>query len=228
MLQSNNGKNLLKLSSRFLSLALLALILGACAGPRYKIDYQVGYREKGLASWYGKDFHGRPTSSGEIYNMFELTAAHKTLPLGTLLRVTELESGRAVRVKVNDRGPFVGDRILDLSFGAAQALGVVGAGIAKIEIEIIGHQPIPKGGKNRFLVQVGSYQVKESAVRMKEKVAAHHRLVFIETYQSNRGALYRVRIGPFNSEEKAQRVAGEVRSRIASDEPIVPVVIGAE
>ena len=206
----------------------MALILGACAAPQRKADYPVGYRERGLASWYGKDFHGRPTSSGEIYNMFGLTAAHKTLPLGALLRVTEIESGRAVRVKVNDRGPFVGDRILDLSFGAAQALGVVGAGIAKIEIEIVGYQPIRKGGENGFLVQVGSYQNRENAVRMKEKVAAHHRPVFIETYESNGGALYRVRIGPFPSEERAKQVAGKIPSQIETDGPIVPVVIRAE
>lgn len=221
-------KKSLKVSFRLLILAAVALTLGACAAPLHKKDYPVGYRERGLASWYGKDFHGRPTSSGEIYNMFDLTAAHKTLPLGTFLRVTALESGRDVRVKVNDRGPFVGDRILDLSFGAAQALGVVGAGIAEIEFEIVGYQPIPKGGKNGFLVQVGSYQLRENAVRMKEKVAAHYRPVFIETYQSNRGALYRVRIGPFPSEEKAQRVAGKIPSQISTEETIVPVVIRAE
>lgn len=208
--------------------ALLASLLGACAAPRYKMDYPVGYRERGLASWYGKDFHGRPTSSGEIYNMFDLTAAHKTLPLGTLLRVTDLDNGRAVRVKVNDRGPFVGDRILDLSFGAAQSLGVVAAGIAKIEIEVIGREAIPKGGENGFLIQVGSYQVRENAVKMKEKVAAHYRPVFIQTFESNRGALFRVRVGPFSSEEKARRIAGELRAQISADEAIVPVVIRAE
>lgn len=210
------------------AMALLASLLGACAAPRYKMDYPVGYRERGLASWYGKDFHGKPTSSGEIYNMFDLTAAHKTLPLGTLLRVTDLDNGRAVRVKVNDRGPFVGDRILDLSFGAAQLLGVVASGIAKVEIEVIGREPIPKGGENGFLVQVGSYQVRENAVKMKEKVAARYRPVFIQTFESNRGALFRVRVGPFTSEEKAHRIAGELRAHGSADEPIAPVVIRAE
>lgn len=221
-------KKSFEMSFRLLVLAAVALFLGACAVPLHKKDYPAGYRERGSASWYGKDFHGRPTASGEIYNMFDMTAAHKTLPLGTFLKVTDLESGRVVRVKVNDRGPFVGDRILDLSFGAAQELGVVGAGIAEIEFEIIGYQPIARGGQNGFLVQVGSYQVRENAVRMKEKVAAHFRPVFIETYQSNGGALYRVRIGPFPSEEKAQRVAGKIPSQISTEETIVPVVIRAE
>jgi rare lipoprotein A len=221
-------EKLFRLSLNLFLLISVAIILGACAAPLKKRDYPVGYHERGLASWYGKDFHGRPTSSGEIYNMFDLTAAHKTLPLGATLRVTEIESGRVVRVKVNDRGPFVGNRILDLSFAAAQALGMVGVGIAKIEFEIIGYQPIKRGGKNGFLVQVGSYQIRENALRMKEKVAAHHRPVFIEPYESNQGALYRVRIGPFLSEEKAQRIAEEIPSQIAAEETIVPVVIRAE
>lgn len=82
-----------------------------------------GYREEGVASWYGKDFHGRKTANGERYNMYAMTAAHKLLPLGTKVRVTHLGNGRSIVVRVNDRGPFVGNRIIDLSYGGAQKIG---------------------------------------------------------------------------------------------------------
>ena len=115
-------------------------------GKRYYVlDSSEGFVERGLASWYGKKFHGRKTSSGEIYNMHAMTAAHKSLPLPTYVRVENLENGRTVVVLVNDRGPFVGDRIIDLSFAAAEKLGVVGPGTAQVEISALSthrNQPI--------------------------------------------------------------------------------------
>jgi rare lipoprotein A len=96
-----------------------------------------GYRESGIASWYGGKFHGRKTANGETYDMYGLTAAHKTLPFGTLLRVTDIETGRFVHVRVNDRGPFVHGRIIDLSFGAAEWLGIGNKGVANVIIEIV-------------------------------------------------------------------------------------------
>ena len=107
-------------------------------GRRYYVmDKAHGFVERGVASWYGKKFHGRKTSSGETYNMHAMTAAHKTLPLPTYVRVENLKNGSSVVVKVNDRGPFVGDRIIDLSFAAAEKLGVTGPGTAKVEISVV-------------------------------------------------------------------------------------------
>jgi|GEM_PF-755951 len=104
-------------------------------GRRYRVkETSAGYREQGIASWYGRGFHGRKTSSGPRYNMFDLTAAHKSLPLPTYVRVTNLENGRNVVVKVNDRGPFVGRRIIDLSYAAATRLDMLGRGTAQVEI----------------------------------------------------------------------------------------------
>lgn len=104
-------------------------------GERYEIlDSSEGFREKGIASWYGIDFHGRSTSSGEIYDMYQITAAHKTLPLPTYVRVNNLDNGRTLVVKVNDRGPFIEGRIIDLSYAAAYRLGVTGPGTATVEI----------------------------------------------------------------------------------------------
>ena len=105
-------------------------------GVRYEVmNSSTGYKERGVASWYGKKFHGRLTSNGERYDMYRMTAAHKTLPLPTNVRVTNLENGRSVIVRVNDRGPFVKDRIIDMSYAAAQALDMTQAGTARVEVE---------------------------------------------------------------------------------------------
>jgi rare lipoprotein A len=126
---------------------------GACApegqpkvGEPYTVDgvrytpaaSSYGYREKGIASWYGDDFHGKATADGECYNMYAYTAAHKTLPLPTVVRVTNLENGKSVVVKVNDRGPFLRGRLIDLSYAAAQSLDIVRAGSAPVLVEAIG------------------------------------------------------------------------------------------
>jgi rare lipoprotein A len=104
----------------------------------YVQDSSEDYRERGIASWYGEDFHGRPTANGEEYDMHALTAAHKTLPIPTWVEVTNLNNGRRVIVKVNDRGPFVGGRIIDLSYAAAETLGMVRAGTARVEVRALG------------------------------------------------------------------------------------------
>jgi rare lipoprotein A len=113
---------------------------------KYKVmSTSRGYRARGLASWYGTQFHGRKTSNGERYNMFAMTAAHPTLPLPTYARVTNLDNGKSVVVKVNDRGPFHGNRLIDLSYVAAAKLGVLGRGTARVEVESI--DPRDHGGR---------------------------------------------------------------------------------
>jgi len=103
----------------------------------YVLDSSHGYKKRGVASWYGKKFHGRSTSSGETYNMYRMTAAHKTVPLPTLMRVTHLGNGKSIEVLVNDRGPFVDNRIIDLSYAAAVELDMIGTGTAMVEIETL-------------------------------------------------------------------------------------------
>lgn len=113
-------------------------------GRRYFVlDSSVGYRERGVASWYGRDFHGLATASGETYNMYEMTAAHKTLPIPTWVEVTNLKNDRRVIVKINDRGPFVDERLIDLSFRAAEALDVVRDGTAPVEVRALGAPSVP-------------------------------------------------------------------------------------
>ena len=111
-------------------------------GKRYRVRASSdGYRERGVASWYGRPFHGRPTSSGEMYDMHEMTAAHTSLPLPTWAEVTNLSNGKSVIVKINDRGPFVGKRLIDLSHAAASALDIVGSGTARVEVRALDGPP---------------------------------------------------------------------------------------
>jgi rare lipoprotein A len=126
------------------------------------------YRESGIASWYGRKFHGRLTASGEIYNMYKLTAAHRILPMQTMVEVTNRDNGRHVVVRVNDRGPFVNNRILDLSYEAAKQLDVVGPGTARVNIEAFGTHK--KDLKGPFYVQVGSFTIAKNATKLQIKL----------------------------------------------------------
>ncbi len=123
-------------------------------GRKYTVmSSSAGYRERGMASWYGSKFHGRRTSSGEIYDMHLATAAHKSLPLPTYAEVTNLDNGRSVIVKINDRGPFKGDRLIDMSYGAALRLGMIGTGTARVEVRALSP---PYGSSGSGMVAAGS------------------------------------------------------------------------
>jgi peptidoglycan lytic transglycosylase len=116
-----------------------ALLTAACTTAPVKAPHDwTSFRQEGEASWYGPDFHGKTTANGERYNMLRLTAAHKQLPFNTLVRVTNLSNGKFATVRINDRGPFLKGRILDLSYGAARALGANGAGVIPVRIEVVG------------------------------------------------------------------------------------------
>ena len=134
--------------------ALACLSLGACSWiPKGESDLDIGIKERGVASWYGSQFHGRQAANGETFNMEAMTAAHRTLPLGSMVRVVNLLNGKYVRVRINDRGPYVNGRILDLSRAAAVQLGMTDKGLSVIQLEVIGdHRPefvfdIAAGGK---------------------------------------------------------------------------------
>jgi rare lipoprotein A len=170
--------------------------------------------EKGIASWYGHPYHGRPTSSGEIYNMNDLTAAHRTLPFGTQVRVHDLDNGRDVAVRINDRGPFVEGRIIDLSYAAAQAIRMVGPGTAQVQLEILGLPPpgSPGAAPGIFAVQVGSFQDPNNAARLKALIEQNHfGPVIIQTFDRGDAVFYRVRVGNESSQEAAQALAGSLR-----------------
>jgi peptidoglycan lytic transglycosylase len=168
------------------------------------------FTEQGVASWYGEPFNGRRTSDGEIYNMFQYTAAHRTLPFGAVVRVTNLNNGKQTVVRINDRGPFVANRIIDLSYSAAVAIGMIGTGTAPVRLDLVGG-PNPNIGF--FGVQVGAFQVEENAQRFRERLAAAYSPVTIETYDSPNGVFYRVRVGRFTNEDQARQLAAELQEQ---------------
>ena len=162
-----------------------------------------------MASWYGDPFNGRRTSNGEIYDMHQFTAAHRTLPFGAMVRVTNLRNGKQTEVRITDRGPFVANRVIDLSLSAAQAIDMVGAGTAPVRLEIIGG-PNPQAGF--FGVQVGAFQSQDNAERFRAQLAARYPSVSIATYDSPNGIFYRVRVGRVPTESAAQQLADQLHS----------------
>ena len=178
------------------------------------LPHAKGFRQRGIASWYGKDFHGKKTSNGEIYNMYAMTAAHKTLPLGTHVRVHNLENGKKTDVRINDRGPFVRGRIIDLSYSAAQKVGLVGPGTARVEIYALGSPASTDGGTSRsyfqqdlytgnFTFQVGAFLNRENAERLKRELAQSYKNAHITEYDNGEQIFYRVRVGKVTTLEQA-------------------------
>jgi rare lipoprotein A len=173
-----------------------------------------GFRQHGIASWYGQDFHGKKTSNGEIYDMYAMTAAHKTLPLGTYVRVHNFENNRDLEVRINDRGPFVRGRIIDLSYTAAKELGLVGPGTANVEIVALGTPAAIDGGTGRtfvqgdyysgnFTFQVGAFANRENAEKLKRKLDEQYKNAHITLYDRGDKIFYRVRVGAFKTLEDA-------------------------
>jgi rare lipoprotein A len=158
----------------------------------------------GVASWYGPDFHGKPTSSGEIYDMYQLTCAHNTLPLGTTVIVTNLENGKSLELKVNDRGPFVKDRVIDLSYSAARILGIYDKGTAFVKVETIGPwiDEIP-----RLTLQVGSFTDEAKAQKLAESLRRDFDNVYVTTVETSTQKYHRVRVGQYDSKEVALMTA---------------------
>ncbi len=195
-------------------------------GRLYRVNNNPeGFSQKGKASWYGKKFHGKKTSNQETYDMYKLTAAHKTLPLPSYVEVTNLDNGKQVIVRVNDRGPFVGDRIIDLSYAAAKALDFVNQGIANVKIKVIKApsnlqaSPIKQG---LSYIQLGAFSDNNTAYNLAKKVTE---LLGIETFvtilKTQSGLLHRVRIGPLSSENKIQQLINQISQKGISNAQVV-------
>jgi len=167
--------------------------------------------ETGIASWYGHPFHGRQTASGEIYNMYDMTAAHRTLPFGSEVRVHDLENGRDVQVRINDRGPFVEGRIIDLSFAAAQAMGMPATALVRLEILGTETPESVASAAGIFGVQVGAFRDRENAERLKAAIARRFGPVSIQTFDRGDAVFYRVRVGRESTEEGAAQLGRELQ-----------------
>lgn len=193
-------------------------------GKRYNPlrDHQ-GFSQRGIASWYGSKFHGRKTSNGEIYDMYAMTAAHKTLPLGVYVRVTHLQSGRSIIVRVNDRGPFVAGRVIDLSFAAANKLGMADAGTAMVQVQALGYKETDRGtvsyrppasyDAGSFAVQVGAFTVRDNAYRLAAQLRSRYGKADVQAAVVNGLQMYRVRVGDYRSLERAEQATLEFVDR---------------
>jgi rare lipoprotein A len=187
-------------------------------GKRYRVlGSSKGYVQKGKASWYGPNFHGRLTANGETYDMEALTAAHRTLPLGTYVKVTRSDRGREIVVRINDRGPFVKGRIIDLSKAGARHLDMLEEGVAEVTVRALGSR---KGGSSAgevlltprqdyeqgaFSIQVGAFTVKDNARRLARQMKEQYGEADVSLYDRGDRKFFRVRVGRFRAEHEAEQ-----------------------
>lgn len=200
-----------------LLVSLCAAMLVSCGGtpkPSYFPGYPIGFVERGVASWYGPGFHGNKTANGERYDMHLLTAAHRTLPLGSIAVVRSMSSGREVTVRINDRGPFARGRVLDLSLAGAQALGMTGAGTDQVELRVVGYQG-RTADMGVLRVQVGSFSDQQNAHNLLERVNQLYQGGRIQVIDLPEGRRYRVHIGQFLSEAQAEAAVSRLESSFA-------------
>jgi len=189
------------------------------------VDTRNGFEEVGIASWYGLKFHGELTSNGEIYNMYAMSAAHKHLPLPSYVRVTNLENGKQVVVRVNDRGPFHQGRVIDLSYAAATKLGYAEKGTAKVRLELIkpllaaSVQPdqLENGAQDKVahFIQVAAFSSRPSAEEVRQLLAKDTTMkdVFVASHERGDASVHRVRVGPFADEKSAESVLKKLKSK---------------
>lgn len=194
----------------------LFLLLFGCSVPAAKVRVtppaETRLSQVGIASWYGPGFHGKATTSGAVYNQYEFTAAHQTLPLGTRVMVTNMENGNATEVTINDRGPFAKNRIIDLSYSAADALKIIGPGTALVRVDVI-DSPTPLQtirASLDYTLQLGSFSQLENARQLRDRVAVSFNDVSIAPLQSKDATYYRVQLGTFPSRADAELRAREV------------------
>jgi len=196
-----------------------------------------GYVERGIASWYGTKFHGRTTSNGEIYSMYKMTAAHKTLPIPSYVQVTNLENGRKVIVRVNDRGPFHPNRIIDLSYVAAKKLGIASNGTGLVEVRSIdprhwrpepssptpvkARYRVPATPENTLFIQAGAFASRYNAEQLKKKLDVLLPKQKIQMAYLASDKLYRVRIGPLPDVDAADKVAQTISQNGYPDPHVV-------
>lgn len=192
----------------------------------YPIPTAQGYVEDGLASWYGPGFHGKPTSTGEPYDMEAMTAAHKTLPMGTHVKVTNLDNGRSTILRINDRGPFVSGRIIDLSRAAARELDTKRTGLARVRVEAVQvaqeehrgadtywrAENVPSLRYGNFTIQIGAFTNPNNAYRLEDRMRPGYNAVRVQPAETDIGSVFRVQVGKYNdiveAEKELQRLRG--------------------
>jgi rare lipoprotein A len=174
--------------------------------------------EEGNASWYGAPFHGRQASNGEVYDMYKLTAAHRTLPFNTVVRVTNLNNGKSTVVRITDRGPFVDNRVIDLSYAAAREIESIGPGVVPVRLDILSAID-PTAGF--FTVQIGAFRERANAERLRSRLSASYSPIFIQEFPVADGSYFRVRVGKVSGEDAAHQL-GE---RLHEEEGVRSIVL---
>jgi rare lipoprotein A len=195
---------LILIQNRRFVLVLILVLVSACSTVRQGTLPGSTYA---VASWYGPDFHGKPTSSGEIFNMYSMTCAHKEYPFGTRLRVTNVANNKTAECIVNDRGPFVEGRDIDLSYAVAKEIGIIGPGTGKVFLEVDGRDTSyvrkakvqSRGQKGPFAIQIGSFTESINAVRLKVALRLKYGNVYVQETEVQGTTYYRVRIGNFDT-----------------------------
>ena len=200
------------------SFLLILILIAGCSSPApkpvYFPGYPVGYVERGTASWYGPGFHGNKTANGERYDMHKLTAAHRTLPLGSIAVVRSATTGKEVTVRINDRGPFAKGRVMDLSYAGARMLGIVGSGTDQIELRVIGFQG--RTADMGFLrVQIGSFAEQRNAAILLQRAQRIYPEGRIQTVDLPDGRRYRVQVGEFKTENQAESAATRLETDLS-------------
>jgi len=193
---------------------LTALALSACAKKRHiatPAPPRVTNGETGLASWYGHPYHGRPAADGEIYDMEKLTAAHRTLPFGTWVRVVNLSNGKTVDVRIIDRGPFVDNRVIDLSHAAAVEIALIGPGVAPVRLDILS-LPATTSAENWYGVQAGAFLDSDRAERLRASLERDFGPAHL-VQRADTPSLWRVVVGRVPSEEAAAALAARIRAQ---------------
>lgn len=208
-------------TARVIVAILLPLVLGSgCA--RVATAPTPGRPQTGVASWYGPGFHGKATSSGAIYDQHGLTAAHPSLPLGTRVRVTNLDTQRSVDVLVNDRGPFAKGRVIDLSYAAAREVGMIGPGTARVRIDVVA-RPANGASHVTYAVQVGAFSEERSARALQRQLVSKYGDVYIARVQTSADRMYRVRVGPYverlHAETRAVELSALGLPAVVTEEP---------
>lgn len=220
----------MRCTSALLLAVLVSLLFASCGGKKVRTAKppRIGSTESGVASWYGPPYHGRRAANGEVYDMEKLTAAHRTLPFDTWVRVRNIGNDKTVDVRIQDRGPFVGGRIIDLSKAAAREIDMIGPGTAKVKLTII--KPPPKREIDRqpelFTVQVGAFRDRSRAENVQSSMQSRFGEARI-VERVGEGVIYRVLVGKEEEEAKAEALAERIRSsgtsalvvRLDSDKP---------
>ncbi|MCL6582757.1 MAG: septal ring lytic transglycosylase RlpA family protein [bacterium] len=180
--------------------------------PRESLDFPLNYTEEGIASWYGAEFHGRRTANGEVYDMYKNSAAHRYLPLGCYARITNLKNQKSLIVKINDRGPFVKDRILDLSYGAACALGMAEDGLAPVRIELVRLPDQEDRQRADFFIQIGAFLYQANADRLQQQLSPYYPIRQVVYQRPDSVLLHRVWVGPFSRIASARKTLRELEA----------------